>query len=40
VHETGRVVALSRRGRVLASVRAGAGPHGVAVVPASGSTRP
>jgi DNA-binding beta-propeller fold protein YncE len=34
VHETGRVVALSARGRVRASLWAGAGPHGIAVLPA------
>jgi DNA-binding beta-propeller fold protein YncE len=34
VHETGRVAALSARGQVTASVPAGAGPHGLAVVPA------
>jgi DNA-binding beta-propeller fold protein YncE len=34
VHGSGRIVALSARGRRTASVLAGAGPHGVAVVPA------
>ena len=34
VHDTGAVVALSRKGRTLRSVRVGAGPHGIAAVPA------
>jgi DNA-binding beta-propeller fold protein YncE len=34
VHGSGRIVAVSARGRRTASVFAGAGPHGIAVVPA------
>jgi hypothetical protein len=32
VHDRGRVAVVSRRGRLIATVPIGAGPHGIAVV--------